>query len=125
MASDGAPEYGVAPAYYARGSQETIQIFPAGGLFVLWKVDQVRYVPACGYISFGVRPVVAFRCINNVLCSYSKYPAMKAQMPLMRAPFTNALLLIDNGLTNNKQNTFEPLLFIICQRPVVGGQNLQ
>ena len=44
---------------------------------------------------------------------------MKAQMPLMRAPFTNALLLIDNDLTNNKQNTFEPLLFIICQRPVV------
>ena len=50
---------------------------------------------------------------------------MKAQMPLMRAPFTNALLLIDNGLTNNKQNTFEPLLFIIYQRPVVGGQTLQ
>ena len=43
----------------------------------------------------------------------------------VRAPFTNALLLIDNGLTNNKQNTFEPLLFIICQRPVVGGQTLQ
>ena len=61
---------------------------------------------------------VAVRCINNVLCSYSKYPAMKAQMPLMRVPFTNALLLIDNGLTNNKQNTFEPLLFVICQRPV-------
>ena len=35
---------------------------------------------------------------------------MKAQTPLMRAPFTNTLLLIDNGLTNNKQNTFEPLL---------------
>ena len=35
---------------------------------------------------------------------------MKAQMPLMRAPYTNALLLIDNGLTNNKQNTFEPLI---------------
>ena len=68
---------------------------------------------------------VAVRCINNVFCSYSKYPAMKAQMPLMRAPFTNALLLIDNNLTNNKQNTFEPLLFIIYQRPVVGGQNLQ
>ena len=68
---------------------------------------------------------VAGRCINNVFCSYSKYPAMKAQIPLMRAPFTNALLLIDNGLTNNKQNTFEPLLFIICQRPVVGGQTLQ
>ena len=50
---------------------------------------------------------------------------MKAQTPLMRAPFTNALLLLDNGLTNNKQNTFEPLLFIICQRPVVGGQTLQ
>ena len=34
---------------------------------------------------------------------------MKAQMPLMRAPFINALLLIDNSITNNKQNTFEPL----------------
>ena len=30
-------------------------------------------------------------------------------MPLMRAPFTNALLLIDNGLTNSKQNTFDSL----------------
>ena len=50
---------------------------------------------------------------------------MKAQTPLMRAPFTNALLLIDNGLTNNKQNTFDSLIFIICQRPVVGEQNLQ
>ena len=37
---------------------------------------------------------------------------MKAQTPLMRAPFTNALLLIDNGLAYNKQNTFEPLLFL-------------
>ena len=35
---------------------------------------------------------------------------MKAQTPLMRAQFTNALLLIDNGLTNNKQNTFETLI---------------
>ena len=50
---------------------------------------------------------------------------MKAQMPLVRAPFTKALLLIDNGITNNKQNTFEPLLFRICQRPVVDGQTLQ
>ena len=32
---------------------------------------------------------------------------MKAQTPLMRAPFTNVLLLIDNGLTNNKQSTFD------------------
>ena len=35
---------------------------------------------------------------------------MKAQTPLMCAPFTNVLLLIDNGLTNNKQNTFETLI---------------
>ena len=49
---------------------------------------------------------VAGRCIINVFCSYSKYPSKKAQTPLMRAPFTNILLLIDNGSTNNKQNTF-------------------
>ena len=35
---------------------------------------------------------------------------MKAQTPLMRAPFTNVLLLVDNGLTTNKQNTFEALI---------------
>ena len=35
---------------------------------------------------------------------------MKAQTPVMRVPFTNALLLKDNGLTNNKQNTLEPLI---------------
>ena len=35
---------------------------------------------------------------------------MKVQTQLMRAPCTNALLLIDNDLTNNKQNTFEPLI---------------
>ena len=35
---------------------------------------------------------------------------MKAQTPLMRAPFANVLLLIDHGLTNNKQNTFEALI---------------
>ena len=35
---------------------------------------------------------------------------MKAQTPLMRAPFTNVLLLIENGLTNNKQQTFETLI---------------
>ena len=51
---------------------------------------------------------------------------MKAQMPLMRAPFTNALLLIDHDLTNNKQNTFDSLIIHnMCQRPVVGDQNLQ
>ena len=49
---------------------------------------------------------------------------MKAQMPLM---ITHACPIYEcitthrqlNGLTNNKQNTFEPLLFIIYQRPVV------
>ena len=34
----------------------------------------------------------------------------EAQTPPMRAPFTNALLLIDNGLTSNKQTPFEPLI---------------
>ena len=34
---------------------------------------------------------------------------MKAQTPLMHAPFTNILTLIDNGLNNNKQNTFDSL----------------
>ena len=41
------------------------------------------------------------------------------QTPLMRAPFTNVLLLIDNGLTNNKQNTFETL--IIHNMPTSSG----
>ena len=45
---------------------------------------------------------VVGRCVNNV--PKNKYPKIKAkikaQTPLMRATFTNALLLIDNGLTN-------------------------
>ena len=62
VASFCTPEYGVAPeriGYYARGGQETIPIPPAGWLFVLWEVDKVRYVPPCGYISFGFGSVVA------------------------------------------------------------------
>ena len=51
---------------------------------------------------------------------------MKAQTPLMRPPFTNALLLIDNGLTNKKTTHLNHLLFmIIMSTSCGGGQNLQ
>ena len=44
----------------------------------------------------------------------------------MRAPFTNTLLLIDNDVTNIKQNTFlDHLFFLICQSHVLGDQHLQ
>ena len=40
------------------GGQSTLPEETAGGVRVLWHHDQVRYVPACGTLPFGVGSVV-------------------------------------------------------------------
>ena len=57
--------------------------------------------------------------ISNIFCSHSKYPEIKIQTPVKPKEFMNAVLLIDNGITNNKQNTF--LSLILHNLPTSSG----